>query len=359
MSAAYDIAIVGAGPAGATLARLIGRKYKVLLVDKRTLDETFVRGSIQKACGGLIAPDAQKMLAQLGLGVPQGVLVGQQLFVVRTIDMDNGLEQYYQRHYINIDREKFDRWLVSLVPSEVDTRFGVSFKSYQRLERGFRLRMLEGSREFFEEAKVIIGADGANSILRKQTFPGLPNPKTYISIQEWYEVQDPMPYFSAIFDSEITDFYSWTIPKDNFLILGAALEQGPAAHEKFDRLRDKLSRYEFKFGKRVKREGALILRPQKSVQTLTAAKGIALIGEGAGWISPSSAEGLSYAFKSAHLLAKSLETGIFGFEKRYTSLAGAIRNNILIKNLKSPFMYNNLLRKTVMLSGVQSVELTK
>jgi geranylgeranyl diphosphate/geranylgeranyl-bacteriochlorophyllide a reductase len=30
----YDIAIIGAGPAGATLARLIGRQYKTLLIDK-------------------------------------------------------------------------------------------------------------------------------------------------------------------------------------------------------------------------------------------------------------------------------------------------------------------------------------
>jgi flavin-dependent dehydrogenase len=33
----YDIAIIGAGPAGATLARLIGHRYRVLLVDKRPL----------------------------------------------------------------------------------------------------------------------------------------------------------------------------------------------------------------------------------------------------------------------------------------------------------------------------------
>lgn len=31
----HDIAIIGAGPAGATLARLIAHRYKVLLVDKR------------------------------------------------------------------------------------------------------------------------------------------------------------------------------------------------------------------------------------------------------------------------------------------------------------------------------------
>ena len=35
----YDVAIIGGGPAGATLARLIGDRYKVLLVEKRQLPD--------------------------------------------------------------------------------------------------------------------------------------------------------------------------------------------------------------------------------------------------------------------------------------------------------------------------------
>ena len=60
----YDIAIVGGGPAGATLARLTGNQYRVLLLEKRTFQEPLY-GGLQKCCGGLIAPDAQKMLASV------------------------------------------------------------------------------------------------------------------------------------------------------------------------------------------------------------------------------------------------------------------------------------------------------
>ena len=35
----YDVAIIGAGPAGATLARLIGNQYKVLLIERRRLPD--------------------------------------------------------------------------------------------------------------------------------------------------------------------------------------------------------------------------------------------------------------------------------------------------------------------------------
>lgn len=78
----YDIVIVGAGPAGSTLARLIGDKYKVLLIDKQDLLNQNPKNFINKCCGGLLAPDAQKIIAKLGLGIPKDILVDPQLFAV-------------------------------------------------------------------------------------------------------------------------------------------------------------------------------------------------------------------------------------------------------------------------------------
>ncbi len=61
----YDIVIVGSGPAGSTLARLIHNKYKVLIIDKRDLKNENSNNSLNKCCGGLLSPDAQKMIARL------------------------------------------------------------------------------------------------------------------------------------------------------------------------------------------------------------------------------------------------------------------------------------------------------
>lgn len=115
----YDIVIVGAGPAGSTLARLLARYKKILIIDKRNFDskEDY---KAEKCCGGLISPDAQHMLAKFGLGVLKDILVDPQIFTVRTIDMDNNIEKFYQRNYVNVNREKFDRWLVSLIPDKVE-----------------------------------------------------------------------------------------------------------------------------------------------------------------------------------------------------------------------------------------------
>lgn len=101
------------------LARLIGQRYRVLLVEKRQLHGPETT-SLCKCCGGLLAPDAQGMLSRLGLGLPKSVLQDPQLFVVRAIDVPHRLERYYQRHYINMDRLAFDRWLMNRVSPQQD-----------------------------------------------------------------------------------------------------------------------------------------------------------------------------------------------------------------------------------------------
>ncbi|OQB25167.1 MAG: putative oxidoreductase [Firmicutes bacterium ADurb.Bin182] len=346
----YDIVIVGSGPAGSNLARLIGDRYKVLLMDKR--DPEKPGGS--KCCGGLLAPDAQKMIARLGLGIPKDVLVDPQLFAVRTIDITNGLERIYQRFYFNMDRGKFDNWLISLIPPSVDRKYGALFRSFAEVPGGYEVKYIRNGREETAKTRIIVGADGADSIVRKCIRKDTNTPEKYVSIQERFECVSPIPYFTAIFDEEISDFYSWIIPKETYLLFGTALRPGKNAKDKHELLKTKLSGT-FHFGNRIKTEGAYINRPKKTSQFCAGKDKIALTGEAAGAISPSSAEGISYALRSSLYLAQSLEQGIDGFLDRYNRKAEDIKLNIFLKNLKSPAMYNPLLRQLIMKSGLGSI----
>lgn len=353
----YDIAIIGAGPAGATFARLVARDYRVLLIDRRPFAGEYENSPAKtKCCGGLLAPDAQHLLGELGLGVPKEIMVGPQLFTVRTIDLQNQLERYYQRFYLNLDRERFDRWLVSLIPDKVDIRFGAVFKGFSDNGRFYNLTFLQGGRDCSEQVKILIGADGANSRVRRLSFPDAALPRIYIAIQEWFQSEREMPYFTTIFDNEVTDFYSWTIPKEGCLLVGSALSLSDKAGERFKTLKGKLKALGFQLGECVKREGAPIFRPESWRQVCVGKDRAALLGEAAGLISPSSAEGLSHAFKSALLCAQSLQDGPEGFLKRYDRSINQMRRNIFLKNLKSPFMYNPWLRNAVMRSGVLSMK---
>jgi flavin-dependent dehydrogenase len=353
----YDIAIIGAGPAGTTLARLIGDRYKVLLLDKRHLTDPSKTSSSRKCCGGLLAPDAQGMLSKMGLGLPKSVLVDPQLFVVRAVDVQQHMQRYYQRYYINLDRLKFDRWLLSMTPKTVEIRLGCRFKSYEPKTDGFKIWFAQKHKMHAEHARILVGADGASSAVRKLAVPNHSVPKKYFSIQESVEANSQLPYFCSIFDPQISDYYSWTIPKEHYLFIGSALHPRQNAVAKFELLKKKLRDYGFRFGKAIARQGAFILRPVSTRQISTGAKSIALVGEAAGWISPSSAEGLSYAFKSALSLAKVLHKTTKDFEKRYYQETRQLRNNILVKNVKSRFIYNPWLRNVVMRSGYRSMEI--
>jgi len=351
----YDIAIIGAGPAGCTLARFLDKKYRVLLLDKRDVMNVDYPG-VHKCCGGLLAPDAQNMLGRIGMAVPVSILVNPQLFLVRTIDLDKKIERYYQRFYLNIDRLAFEQWLISQVPENVDLAFGCTLKTCSD-EGGFiRLSFTYNGNTYSEKARVIVGADGGNSMVRRIFFPDKKIPTIYIAIQEWFEANDTTPYYAAVFDKTITDFYSWMIPKENMIIIGSALKKDNLALDRYKMLKMRLRDYGIVYGKKIKREGAFIYRPRDLSSIYTGDETCALTGEAAGFISPSSAEGISYALKSAYCLAIAMNEGLDRFQPRYRKLVSGMKWNIAYKNLKCPAMYSPLLRSVILKTGIKSTD---
>ena len=155
----YDIAIVGLGPSGATLARLLDKKYKVIAIDRK-------KPGAGKCCGGLLSPDAQKILAQFDICLPKDVLVDPQIFSLKTIDLDNHIERMYQRFYINMDRSKFDRFLISLISHNIEILNGSICAKIEKEHDAYKLTIKTNETTRTEKAKIIIGADGAHSIVR-------------------------------------------------------------------------------------------------------------------------------------------------------------------------------------------------
>ena len=117
----FDLAIIGSGPAGATLARLADSDLRTVIIDKKT-DKP---GGFQKPCGGLLAPDAQKALSRYDITLPKEVLVDPQIFSVKTMDLRSGITRHYQRCYINMNRHKFDMWLNGMIPDRISRISGL------------------------------------------------------------------------------------------------------------------------------------------------------------------------------------------------------------------------------------------
>ncbi|MGL6196319.1 MAG: FAD-binding protein [Thermoguttaceae bacterium] len=371
----YDVTIIGAGPAGTTLARLLAGKFKVLLIDKVT----------PKCCGGLLAPNAQKMIAKFGLAVPDSVLIGPQLFSVCVADFDNNLTKHFLRHYINIDRDKFDKWLLSLVPNSVEVRTPARYLSadFDAADNSFTVHFTQDGQKHSEQTRLLVGAEGAFSLVRRQFFPEHPKRKMYTAIQHWFESPEQALSYGAIFDRNVTDFYSWTIPKKETLIVGTAIPFGNDTKKRFALLLDKLRGTTLVKGVKLEspifRESCQIVRPQSAgaicpVIKFSAAKfcdklhssvtfqkhlPLALVGEAAGCISSSSAEGISYALKSAAALADAiLESGanFNGFQHQYTKKLASVFRSVFTNNMKSFAMFNPFVRKLIFKSGLVSFD---
>lgn len=347
----YDIAIVGAGPAGSTLARVLEFKYKVLLIDGRELDKA--PNKTIKNCGGLIAPDAQKALASFGLAIPKSVLVTPQMFSVKTIDFDNNLVQNYQRNYINVDRELFDRWLVSL--TSCNRAFGCRFKSAIKKDNIYELTISKNAKKQIVTANIVVGADGANSRVKKLLKVNK-EPKRYISIQEWFKNSKNLNEYVAMFDSEVSNFYSWIIPKGEHIIFGTAIEEGKNASYHHNIQKQKLNSMGYNLTNPIKKEGCFLLRPMGSKDIYLGNDKFALVGEAAGFISPTSAEGISYAMLSANALGEAIIENRENFLKLYSNKTAFLKRNIDFKMLKYPVMYNRLIRKVVIGSKIGTIK---
>ncbi len=342
----YDLAIVGAGPAGSTLARLLGRSgLKVLLIDGSQPGKS-------KPCGGLLAPDAQKALAGFDLTLPKSILVDPQIFSVKTIDLEADLVRYYSRFYINMDREKFDRWLVSLVPESVDI-LSARCSAIERSGDGFILSLRSGEESFPVQSAMVVGADGAGSIVRRSFFPS--DIMYYISIQQWFDAgEESNPFYSCIFDPATSESCSWSIHKDGYFIYGGSFAPR-RCREMFELQKRRIEgKYGFTFGTVLKTEACKVYRPRTMRDFRTGGDGIFLVGEAAGFISPSSFEGISSAILSAKAMSESILSGgnIAGNYRRKTL---KLRLKMRLKCFKRLFMYMPLLRRIVMRLGIMSI----
>lgn len=351
----YDIALVGLGPAGATLARLLNPALSVIAFDRKRAAPD--NGGFHKPCGGLLAPDAQKALARFGIALPLSVMADPQIFSVRTIDVPSGVVRDYQRHYVNLDRHAFDRWLISLIPEHVDVRPDTRCTAIEKCSQGYRVSWRgtggAGTGTGSVTASRVVGADGAASFVRGALCPAFALRK-YTAIQQWFADKHPSPFYSCIFDPSATDCYAWGLTKNEHFIFGGAFEPR-FARDRYHALKKTLRAHGFLLDAPVRTEACLVLRPENPADIFCGSNGLFLIGEAAGFISPSSLEGISYAFESARTLADILNSNPRRPNLDYFWSTLPLRMKILGKLAKTRLIYSPFLRKLIMRSRLRSI----
>lgn len=348
----YDIITVGAGPAAASMASGLPSGLSVLLIDGS--DELH-----PKPCGGLLAPDAQKLMAGRNFVLPKSVLVDPQIFSVKTIDLGSGIVRNYQRYYLNMDRRAFDRLLLSGVPDSVSQIKARCIRVEENIA-GYTVScaLPEGS-VIKLHSRWLVGADGASSIVRSTFYRRAS--RSYIAIQEWFPDPAPggNPYYSCIFDPLTSDSCSWTISKNGHMIYGGAFPPHGAA-EAFERQKERFCSFTgHDLGIAERREACLVISPRHMSDFVTGLNGAWLIGEAAGFISASSLEGISSAILSGSLLARAFskaEGDSILTEQLYRRYTGKLRRKLWIKIRKHDILFTPWLRHIIMKSGIASIK---
>ncbi len=295
----YDVLIVGAGAAGCATATSLPEGTQTLLIDRGMPG----RG---RCCGGLLAPDAQAALARLRLALPGHVRVHPEPRHVHVRDLDSGLRQTYRRSYSNIDRARFDAWMLDLAEKRVAFQGRTRFAGLEREPGGLAVHLLHRGRRQRVHARIVIGADGARSAVRRACFPDRPAPQTAIAIQARLRADRPPASHEILFSSRYTDFYAWAIPKADTVLVGSAFSETRGARARFEEIlrimRDLLGLR----GGVVARSARRLTRPRAPGEMLAGDSSVLLAGEAAGLVSPSSGEGLSFAIESGAAAGKAV-----------------------------------------------------
>ena len=290
----FDVIVVGGGPAGATAAHDLARAgRKVMLLDRA--------GRI-KPCGGAIPPRLirdfdipdhllKAKIRSARMVAPSGTSVDMPIDTGGFVGM--------------VDRDEFDEWLRERAATAGAKRVTGTFDHFDRDANGHCLITWRDKfgKEDSAQARLVIGADGANSAVARAALP--PSGRAPF-VFAYHEIVRTPQQSEAIapnrcdvyYQGKISpDFYGWVFPHGDTISIGTG-----SAHKGFS-LRNAVAELRKDVGLEdaptCRREGApLPLYPAKKWDN---GRDVLVTGDAAGVVAPASGEGIYYAMLSGRL----------------------------------------------------------
>lgn len=295
----YDVVIAGAGPAGCMTACHLDASFSVLLIDSLPLPR-------DKSCGGALNPYSWNFIQKFD--PPESLLVDPKIVNFRYVDWDRRIYRPTALEFRNVLRYEFDAWLLSLLPANVKVSDKTSLKGFRPDSQVIKVRLARGEKSITVRAKYLVDACGANSKTRVR-LKGLEK-EYYRTIQYWVETTSALePFFDCILMDRVIQghAYSYIMPKGNLALVGSVFyPKSRGVFKKHDIILEILNQRLKAFGPVVKKEAGKALKINRSKEIFLGERNVLVAGEAAGFISPTSGEGVSYALNSGMLCAESI-----------------------------------------------------
>jgi len=335
----YDIVIVGAGPAGCSLANFLSKDFSVLMID-------WSRFPRDKPCGGLLIDESLDILKNLDM--PDNIFSYPKTLKLKMIDWDNDMEVVHKKKLVNVNRRSFDYWLLKLSEKKVQFSSETKLVDFKERDDGVHVLIEKSSKKILVKTKYLIGADGGFSSIRRRISPENET-KFYVAVQEWIRSSKSIGDFTYfIYDNEINDYYSWIIPKGNYMIMGSFVLQGDDVRSKFQLFKNKVSERFGIHGMTYKKEAGLEPRPMTADEICLGRGSAILLGEAACFVSPWSGEGISFALRSGMAAANALNSHFDDALERYKKACEPLVEEIGEKIEKAKALMDPAMRKDVL-----------
>ena len=300
MTETFDVAVIGAGPSGAVAAkRCADYGLNTVLVEKQTLPRA-------KLCGGAISI---RTLPLVGAEVPEELIEqrikGFRFYSPALKPIDKISKEIMG---ISVKRDAFDAFLAGLaVKAGCKLIQANALTDLKVDDKGVNLSLKSGENI---TAKLVIGADGVNSLVAQKTNirKHFPSHQVALCVESNILLQkNDMakldPDLLELYFSNIAYGYGWVFPKRNGVSvgIGGSLAQIKNPRQVFDDFCKTVSVVK---GIQIKAsEVGAHLEPAGGFIRRVVADRTLLVGDAAGFADPFTGEGIYYAIKSGQLAA--------------------------------------------------------
>lgn len=315
MSNSFDVAIIGAGPAGSSAAYFLARDgVKVLLLDK----STFPR---DKTCGDGLVPRALPILGEMGV-LDAIMSHGWKLDTLevsapsgRTVQFSIPPLPHAPNYAVVVPRLTLDNLLLQqAVAAGADFRGGAHVRGLQTDASGVTVQVEQGSLSESFRATLAIIATGASTALLSSIGINAPKPNI-VAARAYYEGITALPsYFQFRFDGVVLPGYGWVFPLSpssanigaGFIRIGKR-EHHQSAQTAFNGfLQSPALKTQLAGAKQVGVPKSFPIRTDFATAS-TFAERVLLVGEAAGLVNPLTGDGIDFALESGKIAAEHIQ----------------------------------------------------